>query len=365
MFEDRTRDNIKAEMLEDIQTSTGLTALEGGFADHVLGPVSVKLEEAYGALRGLLAILTIDETSGGLIDLAAGNLGLARKEGSKAYAALTLQGTPGAMIPAGTVFLTDGGLEFSLDADVTLDGNGTGKGYITAEAVGAAYNIKPGELTRMYVNRNDLESFSNDGAVGGADPESDKSLSERVDAKLQTPATSGNPAHIREWAMEVDGVTYAKVVSLAHGNGTVGVTLVGENLAAVDQAIVTAVAENINTKRPVGIEAAPYVQSAVPLPVNITAAPKLDAGVTPSAVIQTLRETLEKHFAVLVETKYKRNYEGPEEDEPYTLSYNRVATMLMTTPGVLDYTTLTINGAAENLTIAPDQVPVLGEVSVT
>ncbi len=364
MFDDRTRDNIKAEILAELDTSTGLTALEGGFADQVYGPVAVKLEEFYAALQALVAFVVLDETCGALLDVAGDNLGLLRKEGRRAKAGITLTGTAGAVIPAGTVFLTEEGLEFALDTAVRLDAEGKGTGALTAQAVGAAYNVGEGEIVRMYVNLATLTAFSNTQATGGADPENGKELYGRIHDRTSAPATSGNPAQVRQWATEVDGVAYAKVVSLVNGRGTVGVTLVGPDMAPVDATVVAAVVANIKKYRIVGMDIDPYVVSAEPLTVNIEAVSKLDTGTQPEEVARHLSDLLGAYFASLVEAKYSQIYEGPDKDAAYSLRFNRVATMLMTTPGVLDYTTLTINGKPENLTIGANQVPVLGEVTV-
>lgn len=49
----------------------------------------------------------------------------------------------------------------------------------------------------------------------------------------------------------------------------------------------------------------------------------------------------------------------------YTVSYNRISALLLTIPGVIDHTSLTINGGTANVSIAADAVPVLAEVSAT
>ena len=66
-----------------------------------------------------------------------------------------------------------------------------------------------------------------------------------------------------------------------------------------------------------------------------------------------------------MEAKYAETYDSAADDHSYALSYNRVATILMTTPGVVDYTSLTINGGKVDVTIGKDQVPTVGEVTVT
>ena len=48
----------------------------------------------------------------------------------------------------------------------------------------------------------------------------------------------------------------------------------------------------------------------------------------------------------------------------YTVSYNRISYLLLSIPGVKDYTALTVDGATANITIAADEVPVLTGVTV-
>ena len=45
--------------------------------------------------------------------------------------------------------------------------------------------------------------------------------------------------------------------------------------------------------------------------------------------------------------------------------YNRIAYLLLSIPGVIDYTSLKVNGGAANIVVGAAEVPVLAEVSVT
>ena len=45
--------------------------------------------------------------------------------------------------------------------------------------------------------------------------------------------------------------------------------------------------------------------------------------------------------------------------EKYEILYNRISFMLLDISGVIDYTSLTVNGGTENITIAANQVPIL------
>lgn len=365
MFEARTRERIKAEMLAELNESSGLTTLEGGFADQCFGPMAVQYEKICMVMDAILGILNVDETCGGLIDVVAGNFAMERKAGVKAMATVDFEGESGAYIPAGTIFSTAAGLLYELQAAVTLDGDGAGHGVLVAQEVGSNYNVAAGVIDRMLVNPMGLGSFAAGEATGGVDIEGDGALVGRYYNKLQRPVTSGNPNHYRQWAMEVPGVGDAKVISLVDGPGTVGITLVSETYGPVEASIVSAAVAHIEAERPVGISVAPSVKSAAALPINVTVVAKLDTSVTPALVASSLEVRLAEYLRSLVEAKYAQTYDSAEDDTGYTLSYNRIATLLMTLPGVVDYTSLTINGGKADVVIGKDQVPTVGEVSVT
>lgn len=365
MFENMTREVNKARMLANTNPPSGLTTIEGGFLDQVYGPFSVEIEKIYMTLDAILGVMAIDETCGGLIDVAADNFSVVRKEGIRATVEVDFEGESGAYIPAGSIFATASGLQYELQQAVTLGGDGVGHGVLIAEDVGDAYNVAAGVIDRMLVNPVGLTSFSAHAATGGVNTEGDGALVDRYYDKLQRPATSGNPNHYREWALEVPGVGDAKVISLVDGPGTVGVTLVSEDFGPVGDSVVAAAVAHIEKSRTVGIEAAPNINSAQALPINVVVVSKLDISTTPASVAEELQAQLDKYLRTIVKAKYAQTYDGPDDDGPYSLSYNRVATILMTLPGVEDYTSLTINGGKADIVIGKDQVPVIGEVSVT
>ena len=53
------------------------------------------------------------------------------------------------------------------------------------------------------------------------------------------------------------------------------------------------------------------------------------------------------------------------DSRTYTVLYNRIAYLLLSIPGVVDYTSLTVNGGTANIVVGGTEVPVLTEVSVT
>ena len=204
MYEDKTPEAIKAEILAAIRQSQGLSAMAGGFADGVAGPVAEQLSEAYRALEGVTSMLFVDESSGGYIDLVGGQYyNITRREGTRAYCDISFSGTPGLVIPKGTAFLTAGGLSYALMAAVALGPEGTGRGRLEAAEAGSAYNVEAGAIDRMYVNLTGLTDYHSEAAAGGTDAESDAALLARVREKvpgitLRTSLIAGFPGETKE-----------------------------------------------------------------------------------------------------------------------------------------------------------------------
>ena len=347
MFEDITPESIKSGILSRVGST--MEQREGGFLSDMVSPVALELWKCYQAMNALIPIAYVDESSGGYIDLRCAEYGIVRKAGTRARAALTLTGRAGTVIPEGTAFLTGDGLAFGLMEPVTLTG-GADPGSVEADAVGRAYNIRAGELTQMVNTISGLESWSNADAEGGTDEETDAALCARLYEHLQKPATSGNTYHYERWAKEVNGVGDAKVTPLWNGPGTVKVLIVGPDKEPVSSEIVTACAAYIDAQRPIG--ATVTVSSAAGLSIEVSASVTLDGTTTAPAVESAFAERVGEYIRELA-------FRG------YTLLYNRVAFFLLDIDGVVDYTSLSVNGGTGNVSIGAEQVPVLGEVSVT
>lgn len=364
MFEDRTPENLKREALAKISPATGLSAMDGSFADAVIGPVAEQMSDVYKGLDAVISMVFVDESSGGYIDLTGETYcNITRRAGTKAHCDISFTGDAGTVLEAGLVFLTAGGLEYTLMDTVTLDASGAAAGRLEAAEAGAAYNVGAGEIDSMYINPMGLSAFANGAAAGGTDEESDEALFARIDEYRRRPPTSGNGYQYRYWTMEVPGVGEAKVVALKNGPGTVGVVIVDSNLEPPAEEIVQAVQDHFDAVRPIG--ATPTATAAEALNVTVTAKVVLSSDTTPTIVGEAFKEKLKSYFAGLIRGKFQTVYYRPADDGNYTLLFNRVAALLMTIDGVKNYTTLTVNGGTADVSIPASSVPVLGEVTVT
>lgn len=345
------RNRILSRMESDMQTR------EGSYSFDMAAPVSFELWRVLMTLDELLDAFYVNKNSGLYLDKTADLLSMSRREGTKAVATMKFTGRNGVTIPSGTVFFTASGLEFNLVYDVVL-AEGVGTGYVQAARVGDTYNVDAGEIDQILRNISGLETYTNGAAQGGTDSESDAALFERIDARRKKPGTSGNEAHYREWALECDGVGEVKVTGLWDGPGTVRVLLVDYDWRPVDDAVVDACAAYIQTKRPVGADVT--VLSAVGTEISVTADVTLDSGTTVADVQAAFVSNLDTYLQDLA-----NEYFRAKSVVPYTLRYNKVVSLLMEIDGVIDFTSLTINGGMVNVTIDATAVPVPGEVTLT
>lgn len=364
MFEDRTQENIKAEALALLSPEAGVSALAGSYADATIGAAAGQISALYQVLPAVVSMLFVDESSGPYIDLVGSTyFNITRRPGTKAKCSITLNGDAGTTLPAGTVFLTRSGLEFLLLEAVTIPQGGTAEGKLEAAEAGAAYNVGAGEITRMYVNAAGLSSYVNGEASGGTDTEGDAALLARIRERREKPANGANGWQYRQWALSVAGVGDAKVVELADGPGTVGVTIVDSNMAPASPEIVEACQALLDAQRPVGATVTAAAPGEVEIAVSATVV--LTSPATAETVKETFAARLKEYLAGVIRAKYSAVYYGPEEDKAYTVIYNRILALLLTIDGVENASSLTVGGGTSDVTIQANQAPVAGTVEVT
>ena len=153
------------------------------------------------------------------------------------------------------------------------------------------------------------------------------------------------------------------MVELAEGPGTVGVTLVDSTMGPASPEIVEECQTLIDSQRPVGATVA--VSAPTALGVNVAAVAVISSSTSAEAVKTAFQVRMAEYLAGLIREKYDVIYYAPEDDKAYTVIYNRVLALLLTIDGVINATSLTVNGGTADITVQPNQVPVVGTVEVT
>lgn len=352
LLQEATPESLRAAMMARLaEKGLDVDTREGSYTDLLYAEAAYQIWRGLAYHPTLLAAAVPSQESGPYLDRFGEMYGLPRTQATTAFVRLTFTGDDGVTIPAGTVAVSTGGLRFATDLDVTISG-GTAEVTATAEAPGEQYNVAAGTVTRLTSNSAGIDSVTNEEpGEGGADAESDASYYERIHTFLSEPVASGNINHYKQWARSVSGVGNAAVLPLWDGNGTVKVVVASEENEPLDEAIVSKVAQYIESVRPIGADVT--VVSATALTVNIAATCSLEGGVLPAAVQQELTDQVTKMFLEMEM--------GAEEP----VRYNRILAMLLNCAGVVDCTAMTVNGGTVNVPVDAEEVPALGTVSIT
>ena len=345
MYEHLTPEYIKADILNDFELAD---TREGSYTNTLVSPVAYEMWKFYMALNAVIPMVYIDEKSGIYIDKKAAHYGIERKPGTKAQAVVEIAGDDGTLIIAGKVFLTGDSLQYALDTDVVIT-DGLAHCSLTAVENGEKYNVPAGAIFRQMQNQTGITRVESAAAIGGTDAESDTSLVNRYYDFLRRPPTSGNIAHYEKWAREIDGVGAAKVIPLWNGPGTVKVLIAGDHNQPVDAAIVESVTSHIEKVRPIGADVS--VESASGHTINVAAS----VAILPTTDIYTVEEAFSAALTLYFESI---------SFTQYLVVYNRIGYILLGIPGVVNYTDLTINGAAIDIPLSINEVPVIGAIEV-
>lgn len=349
MFEAEDNLTILKRLKDWFNTKFGnkTTTVEGTFAGDVLAASAVEFEKAYAEMN-LIVEAMFPQTSWGIyLNHLAEDWGLQRRPATPATVTLVISGSAQTVVPAGALFATPDGINFITDKDVTLDTQGKGTVSASSQQTGATANVEAETITRIPVSIYGVSAVTNpETAHDGYDEEDDETLRKRLLDHLQKPAQSGNKNHYIEWAQSVAGVGTVKCLPLWNGNGTVKVIITNINGDIASDTLVKTTADYIESMRPIG--ATVTVVSCTPLTINLTF-----KRVSGTADVETIKKAVTNY---LKETAFTQAY----------VSYAQIGdTLLSTATGLIDYSGLQVNGGTENITLTPEQLPVIGEVTIT
>lgn len=338
---------MKNKVPSDIDTS------EGSFIHDALSPVSeeiakqeINLDEI---LKRAFAITAAENGYSTELDNRCAEQGVTRKKGTSSTGQVTFIGTESTVVPEGTVVQTSGGLQYETTEAAVIKG-GSALVNIASVSAGDKYNVPASTIVQLPIQVMGITKVINfNQTSGGTDVEDDESLLKRYLAKVQSPASSGNVSDYLQWAESVNGVGGAKVFPLWNGNGTVKICIVDSNKEPASEVLVAAVQNYIEGVRPIG--AAVTYKSAEALNIDVSAKVVLSNGYTLQSVRDNFSTSLEEYIKAIAFTS---SY----------ISSAKVGDILLNTAGVLDYSSLTVNGSTSNVGFKDEEIPVLGTISL-
>ena len=354
---------LQGQSIEDIHRRmmdmlpADIDRAEGGFPWDFTRPTASEKAEyvnynLVNAIRGIFAAYCDPY----LLDYHADQHGLKRRAAQPATGQIQMTGNDGTEIPAGFAVSTEAtynrpSITFLTDQAVTLSDTPVTVG-VTAADPGAAGNVGASTIIIVDTPIKGLATITNqDPTSGGIDEESDDSLRERILEYEQSQGISyvGSNADYHRWAMEVTGVGAVRVQGGQDGDCTVKLIITGSDGNPATEEVCQAVYDHImrpddESQRLAGVCDLLIVTPAEKLQVTVAATITLNG----TAQLNTITE----EFRMRLSQYYKSAGEQ--------VQYTRIGAILLECAGVADYyhTTLLINGAADNIPVAPGQIPV-------
>jgi uncharacterized phage protein gp47/JayE len=336
MFEAMTYENILTDMLDRI--TSDVDKREGSVIYDALAPCAYHLAQNYACMDAFVDLVSGDTAIGEYLDKVVGDYGLTRKDAVYAVRKIVTSGA----VDIGTRWGLNG-TSYAITALLS-----TGVYSATCEQLGDTGNQYSGVLENID-NVSGITATLTDIIAAGEEVETDDNLRDRFYARVQFSGTSGNIHDYRNWSLEVPGCGDAKVFPVWDGPGTVKVLVVDEDMT-IDTDLPDIVADYIETVRPIG--ATVTVASPTGKAINVGANIVRDG-------IKTLAEVQSAFVTVL--TKYLNE----TVFDIYNLSYAKIGSLLLSTPGVSDYSSLTVNSGTVNITIGNTEMPICGTITIT
>ena len=295
-------------------------------------------------------------SSGSFLDYLAAGSQTKRKAATYAEAVLSLEGEPGTIVPAGTVFATEAkndqpSIEFAAVESCILGEDGKGTVLVRALLDGRQPNVNAGTIVLMSEPVEGIRTVTNkEKATGGTEEESDDDRRERIleaDASEET-SYIGNNADYKRWAKAVDGIGDAIVIPEWNGPETVKIVCLDQNGEGANKTLLDAVYNYIMAPDNPADRLAPpntILTVAAPDLVNIAYSftVVLADGFELDTVISSFKKLLESYYKTVAD-------DG-------AVKYIKVHALLTSTPGVEDFTNLLINGSTDNVRIENDEYP--------
>ena len=233
-FTSETQAVVLARMLSGLDTDWDVSPPT--FVYALLSTAALEIARIYTRADDTIRQFFPQNARLGYLDSFGEAFGLTRNISVKATGSVTVSGTNGTVVPAGTRFSTQVAfgqnvevVEFETDTDGTISG-GSVVLVVTALEPGITGNVSAGQILRIISAVAGITSVTNPSATsGGLDKEDDQAYRIRLLNFVQDPIAGGNKQDYITWALEVEDVGRASCVPLGRGDGTVDVNIIDEN----------------------------------------------------------------------------------------------------------------------------------------
>lgn len=339
---------------------------EGGFPWDFTKPTALeKAELLQFHLVETIKIMFPEWSYGEYLDLHAKRVGLTRRAAGYAYAKVGVEGIPGTIIPAGFAFAVPSvnsqpAIEFRTEEAVEIAEYGKATVGVLAVLPGTGGNVPADAIVLMVSPMRGITAIKNpEKASGGTEEESDDSLRARImeiEQGLDTGFVGCDADYIR-WSKEVPGVGTSFVIANWNPEVKNSVKLVvldangepaNDHILELVYNHIMSPEDRLSRKAPIG--AILTVVAPVMKEIAYSLSATLEDGYDASTVADSIAAAIQQYYI-------RAKTEG-------LVQYIHIHAIITQTPGIYDFTNLTMNGGIENIAIALDQYPVTASIEL-
>jgi uncharacterized phage protein gp47/JayE len=356
MYEDRTQDVIVAEMLEDF--GTNVRTDEGSLAYNACVKTAAELEDAYTDMSELDMNALADTMD--IIHLIryGAERGIEYKEATAAIVkAVFLQ----AMSIGDRLTCQD------YTYTITEEVEGEENTYLMqCDEEGVDPNATIGPLDPVdYIDGYEGGAIT-EVVILGTDDEDEEVFRNRIIDSFSATAFGGNKADYRLYVDAQQGVGGCKPKRREPGSEWIDIYVISSDMTPASSELISELQDLIDpeTSHGEGDGKAPIchkvrVMAAGSETIDVEATLTLDTGYTPEVIQPQALEKIGNYI-----TQLGMEWEESNQNE-ITVRLARIEAILIGIEGVIDVTSLEINGAESNVSVTWTDVPVIGTVTIS
>lgn len=349
MYEAQSYDVILARMLAAIPDS--MDKREGSIIYDALAPAAVELAQAYIEMDVILNESFADTASREFLIKRAAERGL--QPSSATYT--VCRGEFNIDISAGDRF-SCGDYNYAATGRIT-----SGVWKLTCETAGSTPNGNLGVLIPIdYIDGLETAQLT-EILIPGEDEEETEDFRTRYYATLSTKSFGGNKADYKEKVVAIAGVGGVKVYPTWNGGGTVKLVIINSEYAKASNTLIDTVQTVIDPtiNQGVGDGLAPIghvvsVETVSENTIDISLVITYQDGYTFEDVESYVTNMVDSYFIELCKTW--------SDSDSLVVRISQLESRLLNVTGILDVTGTTINGAASNLSLGTNEIPVRGNI---